>query len=153
VKISDFLDESLIEVNLEARDKRGVIEEMVDLMVRAGKIQNKEKVVEVLMEREDLGSTGIGQGVAIPHGKVEEVSRAVGAFGRSKAGVDFKALDNQGVHLFFMLIAPKSDASMHLKCLARVSRLLKDEDFRRRLREAPTTEEIMRIFTEGDKKL
>ena len=153
MKILDFLDENLIEIDLQAIDKRGIIEEMVSLMIRAGKIRGQDEVVEIFMKREDMVSTGIGHGVAIPQGRVGEVSQTVGTFGRSMSGIDFKALDSQPVHLFFMLVTPKDGVNMHLRCLARVSRFLRDEDFRRRLREATTKKEVMEIFVEGDEKL
>ena len=153
MKVLDFLDENLIEIDLQALDKRGAIEEMVSLMARAGVIRNLDRMVNILMEREDLGSTGIGQGVAIPHGIVDEISQALGTFGRSREGIDFNALDNQPVDLLFVLIAPKGDAGIHLKSLARVSRLLMDLDLRQRLREATSKEEVMGVFAEGDKKL
>ena len=102
------------------------------------------------MEREKLGSTGIGQGVAIPHGKSDSVESLVAALGVSKRGVDFESLDGEPVNLIFLLVAPPDSAGQHLKALARISRLLKDKFFRQALREAKSLEEIQRIIKEED---
>ena len=154
MKITDFLRERSISVNLDAKDKQGVIRELVQLLVRAGEIKpvDEEKIVPVLLARESLGSTGIGQGVGIPHGKSNMVRQLVGAFGVSKRGVDFDSLDGEMANIFFLLLAPEDSAGPHLKALARISRLLKDRYFRESLKEAKDEKQILRIIQQEDQK-
>jgi PTS system nitrogen regulatory IIA component len=113
-------------------------------------LPDKEKPVEILLERERLGSTGIGDGIAIPHGKLKGIQRIICSFGRTKAGIDFQSIDERPTHLFFLLLAPEDSASEHLQALARLSRLLKDDHLRKRLLEADSKEDIYRIITEED---
>ena len=136
--IMGFLDERAIRTNITSQTKEDVIRELVGLLVQAGSIKEKDvqKLVQILLKRESLGSTGIGQGVAIPHGKSDSVSKLVAAFGVSRAGVAFDSLDGEPVYLFFLLVAPEDSAGPHLKALARISRLLKDKHFRESLRSA-----------------
>ena len=154
MKIMDFLRERAISVSLEAKDKEGVIREMVHLLVKGGELKppEEEKIVPVLLARESLGSTGIGQGVGIPHGKSNAVRQLVGAFGISRHGVDFDSLDGEPAHLFFLLVAPEDSAGPHLKALARISRLLKDRYFRESLREAKDEKQVIRIIQQEDQK-
>jgi len=154
VKITDFLREKAISVNLEARNKEGVIREMVQLLVRAGEIKpaDEEKIVPVLLAREALGSTGIGQGVGIPHGKSNGVRQLVGAFGVSRRGIDFDSLDGEPAHIFFLLVAPEDSAGPHLKALARISRLLKDRYFRESLKESKDEKQVLKIIQQEDQK-
>jgi len=154
VKIMDFLREKAISVDLQSRDKEGVIRELVQLLVRAGELKgaDEEKVVPVLLAREALGSTGIGQGVAIPHGKSDCVTKLVAAFGVSQSGVSFDALDGEPVTLFFLLVAPEDSAGPHLKALARISRLLKDKHFRDSLRAAKDEKILVKIIREEDER-
>lgn len=152
MKIVDFLNVHAITTNLEATDKEGVIRELVDLLAKAESIRDKEKLVKSLLEREALGSTGIGQGVGIPHCKSESVRELVAAFGISRKGVDFESLDGEQVYIFFLLVAPQDTTGPHLKALARISRLLKDRYFRDALRAARDEKELFRIIKEEDKK-
>lgn len=154
MKIGDFLREKAISVSLKAIDKPGVIREMVQLLVKAGEVkpQDTDRFVEILLAREALGSTGIGQGVGIPHGKSNCVSQLVGAFGISPRGVNFDALDGEPVYIFFLLVAPEDAAGPHLKALARISRLLKDKFFRDSLREAKEERTVLRIIQQEDQK-
>jgi len=154
MKIMDFLNEKAISVDLQASDKKGAIGELVDLLTKAGVISDKEKnkVSKVMMEREMLGSTGIGQGIGIPHGKCDCVKKLVAAFGLSKKGVDFESLDREPVYIFFLLIAPEDSAGPHLKALARISRLLKDKFFRDTLRNCNSVQEAVRIISQEDQK-
>jgi len=151
MRILDFLSEKNITVDLKARNKREVIEELVDLLVKNGQVADKKKMVQILMEREDLGSTGIGQGIAIPHGKSESAKELSAAFGLSKGGVPFEALDGEPVHIFFLLVAPEGTAGAHLKALARISGLLKDKYFRKKLMTALSVSEIIEIIQEEEK--
>ena len=152
MRISDFLSKDAINVSLQATDKKGVIVELVDVLVVAKKIDERDraKLVQSLLERESLGSTGVGHGIGIPHGKLEGVRELVAAFGISQKGVDFQSLDGDPVYLFFLLVAPQDSAGPHLKALARISRLLKDKFFRNTLRKATSPEEIVEIIHKED---
>ncbi|MBI3322484.1 MAG: PTS sugar transporter subunit IIA [Candidatus Omnitrophica bacterium] len=154
MKIMDFLRDRAISVNLEAKDKEGVIRELVRLLVKAGEIKpaDEEKIVPILLARESLGSTGIGQGVGIPHGKSNVVRQLVGAFGISRRGVNFESLDGESAHIFFLLVAPEDSAGPHLKALARISRLLKDRYFREGLKEAKEEKQVVKIIQQEDQK-
>jgi len=152
VKISDFLNvESIISV-LKSRDKSAAIEEMATWMASCHRELDKQKVLDVLRERERISTTAIGEGVAIPHGKLPGVDRVLAVFARSPEGVDFASLDGAPTHLFFSLIAPENAAADHLKALARISRLLKDEVFRKRLMQAKNEQELYNIIAEEDDK-
>ncbi len=151
VKILDLLSVSCVLPELKANTKKGVLEELVGLLAKEKKVQDSAAVVEVLLEREKLGSTGIGQGIAIPHAKTDHAPGVAAAFGLSKKGVTFDALDGEMVHIVFLLIAPPDAAAAHLKALARISRMLKDKFFRQTLREAKTTEDILRLIREEDR--
>ena len=150
MKIVDFLSQEAISVELEAQTKEEAIKELVQLLHKAKKIKDVNHIVKILMEREELGSTGIGQGIAIPHGKSDTIRTIVAAFGISKKGIGFDALDGESVNLVFLLVAPHDSAGAHLKALAKISRLLKDKFFRQALREAKDTKEVMRIIKEED---
>lgn len=154
MKINDFLRDKAVATTLKSMDKPGVIRELVQLLVKSGdvKASDVDRFVEVLLAREALGSTGIGQGVGIPHGKSNCVNQLVGAFGISSRGVNFEALDGEPVYIFFLLVAPEDAAGPHLKALARISRLLKDKFFRDSLREAPDEKSIVRIIQQEDQK-
>jgi len=154
LKITDFLNDKAISVELVSTDKPGVIRELVHLLVKAGQIKqsDEEKLVPILLAREALGSTGIGQGVGIPHGKSNCVRQLVGAFGLSRRGVNFDSLDGEPVHIFFLLVAPEDSAGPHLKALARISRLLKDRFFCESLKEAKEEKQILRIIQQEDQK-
>ena len=153
--IMEFLDERAVTTNLAAhQNKEAVIQELVKLLVAAGSIKERDvnKLVQTLMKRESLGSTGIGQGVAIPHGKSDAVDRLVAAFGVSRPGVNFDALDGEPVTLFFLLVAPEDSAGPHLKALARISRLLKDKHFRDSLRAAKDEKMLIKIIKDEDER-
>ncbi len=152
MKIMDFLNKKAISVNLKATDKEGVIHELVELLSNAAEIKNKEELIKAVLSREALGSTGIGQGVGIPHAKSQNVKELIAAFGLSKNGVDFDSLDGEPVHIFFLLLAPEESAGPHLKALARISRMLKDKFFRDLLRKAKDENDILRIIQEEDSK-
>jgi len=152
MKILEILDRRFIVPNLTSRGKEGVLRELVRAIAQAEKQVDEERMVEILLERENLGSTGIGEGVAIPHGKSKAVTKLLASFGRSVPGMDFQSLDGKPTHLFFLLVAPEDSAGIHLKALARISRLMKDASFRKRLTEAETGDEIYAVFAEGDEK-
>lgn len=150
MKISEILNKDLLIPNLQSKNKKGVLEELAGVLVAQGKLPDLEKVVEVLLDREKLGSTGIGDGIAIPHGKIKDLGGVVASFGRSREGVDFESIDQKPTHLFFLLVAPENSAGIHLKALARISRLLKDPNFRKRLMEAESQKELFQIISEED---
>jgi PTS system nitrogen regulatory IIA component len=137
---------------LASRDKTGVLRELVRMLARVEKELDEERLLEILLERESLGSTGIGEGVAIPHGKSKDVKKLLASFGRSLPGIDFQSMDGKPAHLFFLLVAPENSAGIHLKALARISRLMKDQTFRKRLMEANSAEEIYSLFSGEDEK-
>jgi nitrogen PTS system EIIA component len=152
MKLLDLLQRGRIVPRLEARDKRGVLAELSEVLVSTGVVSNGRDAVHVLLEREKLGSTGIGEGIAIPHGKLRELKDVVAVFGRSPEGVDFDSMDGAPVQLFFLLMAPENSASTHLKALARISRLLKDRGFREELLQADTQETLFEIISREDEK-
>ena len=154
MKIMEFLNERAIACDLKAQTKEGVIRELVGLLVQAGAVKDKDvdAIMGILKSREALGSTGIGQGVAIPHGKTNVVPHLVGAFGVSRAGVDFSSLDGTPAHIFFLLMAPEDSAGPHLKALARISRLLKDRHFRDSLKQARDEKSVLKLLVDEDQK-
>ncbi|NQT22893.1 MAG: PTS sugar transporter subunit IIA [Candidatus Omnitrophica bacterium] len=154
MKIMDFLKKKAVTADLKSKDKKSAVKELVELLSKAGAIKPKEKesLVKTIMEREALGSTGIGQNIGIPHGKSPNVKELVAAFGLSKQGVNFESLDGEPTHIFFLLIAPEESAGPHLKALARISRLLKDKYFRDMLKDAKDEKELIKILGDEDNK-
>jgi PTS system nitrogen regulatory IIA component len=150
MRILDFLNPNAIVTELTASTKKGVLEELVAILAKEGKVKDAKATVDVLMEREKLGSTGIGQGIAIPHAKTDQAGEVIAAFGLSRRGVQFDALDGDPVNIFFLLVAPPDAAALHLKALARISRLLKDKFFRQSLRETKTPAEILKLIKDED---
>ncbi len=152
--IADFLEEGAVCCELKGETKESVIRELVGLLVKANAIKEKEvpKLVQILLDREALGSTGIGQGVAIPHGKAPFVSRLVGAVGVSKRGMPFDSLDGEPAQIFFLLVAPEDSAGPHLKALARISRLLKEKHFRDSLRASKDEKALLKIIRDEDQR-
>ena len=153
VKITEMLDPAAIVVDLLAGSKDAVLSELTDALLAANPGLSRGEVLRVLQERERLGSTGIGDGVAIPHGKLKNLDRQLIAFGLSHAGVEFDAMDGKPARLFFLLIAPEDAAGAHLKTLARISKLLKGSQLRERLRDAGDQRQIHRIIAEEEEKL
>ena len=152
MKITDILDRRMIIPHLLSKSKEGILRELIHAVVQVEKQIDEGRMLEILLERENLGSTGIGDGVAIPHGKSTDVQRLLASFGRCVPGMDFQSMDGKPTHLFFLLIAPENSAGIHLKALAQISRLMKDPPFRKRLMEAQTTDEIYSLFYEGNDK-
>ena len=154
MKISDFLQVKAISADLKGTQKEEIIEELVGLLITADAIEKKYKgkVVEVLLAREALGSTAIGQGIAIPHGKCDSVTKLTGALGVSKKGIDFDSLDGEPAYIFFLLVAPIDSAGPHLKALARISRLLKDRYFRETLKSLKDEKAIWKLVSQEDER-
>ena len=153
MKITEFLDKRGIKVGLQAAEKEDALKELVDVLADVKDIGDKKSIVKALIEREGLGSTGIGQGIAIPHGKTDRVSELVAVLGISQKGVNFEALDGEPVYIFFLLVAPKETAGPHLKALAQISRLLRDSYFCELLKRCKSAEEVYELMKrEEDKK-
>jgi len=152
VKITDFLTAEGIIPDLAGSDKRAVLNELAEKFAAADGAPAADRVLQVLLEREKISTTAIGEGVAIPHGKLADVDRVRAVFARSTAGVDFASLDGAPTHLFFALIAPEDGAADHLKAMARISRLLKDAAFRDRLLKGTSGRELFDIITVEDQK-
>ncbi len=140
------LHESCIRLQLEATDKEGVLRELAGLVHHRCEPLEREQLDRVLLEREQVGSTGVGNGIAIPHGKVAGLEEILLGFGRSRKGILFDAVDNRPVHLFALILAPVSMADEYLRTLARISRILKDSDSRNRLLQAAHRRDVQEIF-------
>ena len=149
MKILDVLPKEAILSDLKSRDKKGVIEELVIPVARIVGI-NKEEIVRVLMERERLGSTGIGAGIGIPHGKMRDIKSLIVSFGLSRQGVDFESIDGRPANIFFLLVTPENSTGLHLKLLSRISGILKNDSFKERLLNAVDSDEIFSIIKGED---
>ncbi|HMU38021.1 MAG TPA: PTS sugar transporter subunit IIA [Pseudomonadota bacterium] len=152
MKLVDLLRPELVIPELIGRTKPQVLAEFARHLAKMHPGLDAVTLNRVLIEREQLATTAIGEDIAIPHGKVEAATRMIGCVGRSTPGVAFDSLDGKPTHLFFVLIAPENSAGLHLKALARISRVFKDGDFRSRLLGAPTAAEIFRIISEEEQK-
>ena len=152
MKIRDVLHKEAIIIDLKALDKKGVLEELVEPVARIAGVKH-DYLVRVLMERERLGSTGIGEGIGIPHGKLKDLDSLILGFGLSRKGVDFEAMDGQPTHIFFLLVTPENSTGLHLKLLAQISRILKNEYFKQKLLNASDIDEIYSIIKEEEEEL
>jgi PTS system nitrogen regulatory IIA component len=152
VKITDFLTPDRVLADLSGKEKSEVLEEMAHQFADSPSGLDPAQVLRVLQDREKISTTAIGEGVAIPHGKLPSVEKVSGLFARSLRGVDFASLDGEPTFLFFTLIAPQDAAADHLKALARISRLLKDSDLRHRLLAAATSQDLYNIIAIEDQK-
>ncbi len=150
MKMSDFLDAKAVVSDLKATNKKEVLEELCTALVSLHPTLDRDKMVGILLDRERLGSTGVGEGVAIPHGKMGDLAGLIACFGRSEAGVPFEAVDDKPVSLFFLLFAPENSAGVHLKALAKISRLLKRPSVREDLLKAGSKEDVYAILTQED---
>lgn len=150
-KITDYMSEELICLDLKSGNKTDVLKELNTLLNKSGKINNEEKCLETLNNREKLGSTGIGKGVAIPHAKTEYADDLTIAFGVSKNGVNFNAVDDEKVQIFFVFASPLKNSKTYLKILARISRLIRNEGFRKKLINANESVEILQIIDNEEK--
>lgn len=150
MKITEMLRREFVLEQLKAGNKRDALAELAGVFAQGRMKVDSEAMLHVLLERERLGSTGIGDGIAIPHGKLPGLEEMVVSFGRSREGIAFEAMDGKPVHLFFLLMAPENSAGQHLKALAKISRMLKDANFRKSLLEAKLHEDLFRIILEKD---
>ena len=151
MKILEVLQKDAILADLKAADKKGIIEELVTPLAGLAKTDT-ENLVNVLLERERLGSTGIGGGIGIPHGKLKDLDALLLGFGLSRNGVDFESMDGRPTYIFFLLITPENSTGLHLKLLSRISRLLKNDLFKERLCNAANSQEIYSIIEENDEE-
>ena len=152
MKFADFISTDSIQAGLEAGDKEGVIRELATTLVKAGKIAEDEfeSIVKAILKREELGSTGIGRGVAVPHTKHPSVAKLVGTVGVSTEGVDFNSLDGETVQLFFLLVSPPDRPGDHLRALENISRQLRDDTFCKFLKQSKSSEDIRLLLEEAD---
>ena len=152
MKLSEILEEDNIILDLKAKDKNGVLEELAEVVTNHEPSLDTGSLIRVLLERERLGSTGIGDGVAIPHGKFRGVTHPIISFGRSLKGLDFESMDGQPAFLFFLLVAPENSASVHLKALAKIAKIIKNGSFRKVLMEASTKKELYQTIIQNDEE-
>ena len=154
MKLLDFLIADATVEDLKAQEKEGAVKELVEKLVEAGQLTKRaaSAVTKAIMEREALGSTGIGRGIAVPHAKHTAVKRVIGILGRSKTGVNFAAIDGEPVYLVFLLISPPDQPGAHLKALEHISVVLRDENFSRFLRRARDKAELLSLLAEADEK-
>ena len=152
MKIVDLIKRDMVVPALEATDKRGILEELAAYMSSHHARIDRSSLARVLIERESLASTAIGEGVAIPHGKLGAVTEIIACLGRAPTGVDFDSMDGQPTYLFFVLVAPETSTGAHLKALARISRVFKDSEFRRRLLAATDAAAMFQVVSEEDAK-
>jgi len=153
MKIVELLDPQAITADLKASNKAEALAELTDAILRVEGHLDRDEVIAVLQERERLGSTGIGDGVAIPHGKLKNIDKLLISFGRSRSGIDFDSMDGRPAHLFFLLVAPEESVGVHLKTLARISKLLKNVEVRRRLQDAASAADIYQIIAHEEENL
>lgn len=153
MKLSQIINENSIISELKAKNKKSALEELAEAISSQDKTVKRDALVKVLMEREQLGTTGIGDGVAIPHGRLKEISHPVISFGRSKDGLDFESLDGQPTYLFFLLIAPYNSFDVNIQVLAKIARILKSSVFRKKLMDAGSREEIYQTIIQTDDEL
>jgi PTS system nitrogen regulatory IIA component len=153
MKIMEILVKDAVILNLGVPTKRDVLGEMAAALAKVEPQIEADRLLEVLLEREALQSTGIGEGVAIPHGKLAGLDRLVASFARSPEGVDFESIDGQPTYHFFLLVVPEHSGGQYLKALARISRFFRDAAFRQRLSDAESLEEVIRAIDEEDAAL
>jgi PTS system fructose-specific IIA component/PTS system nitrogen regulatory IIA component len=155
MKLGEIIPEGAIVDDLKSSTKEDVVKELVQALVKAGRIDDaiSKKVVKALMDREELGSTGIGQGVAVPHARHDAVTELIGGFGRSKKGIAFDALDGEPVFILFLLLSSKGASSAHLESLAYISRLVRDDKYIKQLRDSADSAGIRALLIEADGRL
>lgn len=150
VKITDYMSEDLIKLNLESKTKESVLNELSELMINSDNISDKNIIKKALTEREELGSTGIGKGIAIPHAKTNGASNLTVAFGLSNNKIDFDSIDEEGVNIFFVFASPIEDSKIYLKVLARISRLIRSESFRNKLLNCKDPASVIKYIDEEE---
>jgi PTS system nitrogen regulatory IIA component len=152
MKIMDYLKKDRVMADLQGTDKQSVLRELSHVLVGTCPVASDEEILQVLLDREKLESTGIGEGIAVPHGRLRKLKDFVLSFGRSAKGVEFDSIDHKPSRLFFLVMAPENSAVNNLKLLSRIVTLLKDASFKKRLMEAPSRHELFQIISEEDEK-
>ena len=152
MKIMDYLNEEWVISDLKGTDKPSILKELSNALVKPCQVTSVEELLQVLLDREKLGSTGIGEGIAIPHGRLKKLKKFFVSFGRSVKGVDFDSIDQKPSHLFFLVIAPENSAVDNLKLLGRIVTLLKEPSFKKRLMEVSSQRELFQVISEEDAK-
>jgi PTS system nitrogen regulatory IIA component len=152
MKILDYLREEWVIPDLKGTDKPSILKELSEVLVKPCQVASAEELFQVLLDREKLGSTGIGEGIAVPHGRLKKLKQFFISFGRSMKGVDFDSIDHNPSQLFFLVMAPENSAVDNLKLLGRIVTLLKDVSFKKRLMEASSKKELFEIISEEDEK-
>jgi len=152
MKIMEYLKEEWMIPELQGTDKASILKELSSVLVKPCQVTSVEELLQVLLDREKLGSTGIGEGIAIPHGRLKKLKKFFISFGRSPRGVDFDSIDQKPSQLFFLVMAPENSAVDNLKLLGRIVTLLKEPSFKRRLMEAPSRKDLFQIISEEDEK-
>ena len=151
VKITDYITEDLIDLDLKSKNRESILVELSKLLERSKNILVEDNdIYKALVDREKLGSTGIGKGVAIPHAKTESAKELTVAFGISRKGIDFNSMDDEEVHIFFVFASPNKDSQIYLKVLARISRLIREENFRQNLMDCKTAKEVIACISEKE---
>ena len=150
MKISDILSPDVIEVNLDIKDKEDSLNKIIALAAKSGKIADVEKVSRTIHEREKLVSTGVGKGFAIPHGKTDAINDIIAAFVITKDPIDFDSIDGEPVRFIFLLVGKETLLNTHIKLLSRISRLMNKDEFRAKLLQAKTKEEVLKIFKDEE---
>ncbi len=153
MNLNEYLDEDLVCELDDDLDKQSVLKKLVDVLKEKGILQNPQEAYDALLEREKLGSTGVGEEVAIPHAKLKSIEDVIILLAISRKGVDFESLDNQPVKIFFLVLAPVKKMNLHLKTLARISRLIKSTDFKERVLKSQSKDEVLKILKEEESKL
>ena len=146
MRLRDLLDESVVKVGLECLDKEECFEEMIDILVRAGRVSDRQGALEAVRQREGQGTTGIGQGVAIPHGKHASIPTLTAAVGLSTKGIEFDAIDGVPVRAVFLLLARTDDPGPHVRALAEIARLVQTPGFYRKLTEAKSPKDVLNLL-------
>ncbi len=152
MRLSDLINKRLIDLSLQAKGKKETLEELADLLAKQRIIPDREKLVKILLERESLGSTGVGNGIAIPHAKTDLAKKIIIAFAKSDKGIDFDSLDKKPVYLVFLIIAPEEAHETYLRVLARISRLLHEERIRNGLRAAQSPRQVINLIRKEEKE-
>lgn len=150
MKIMDILDNKSVILPLKSKEKKAIIKELIEVLAQNHKVKDKEEAFKSVIEREKLGSTGVGLGIAIPHGRTSAVDKLVGALGISPTGVEFESLDGEPVHFVFLVLSPLEATGDYLRAISRVARLFKDKFFREALKNVSTVEEAIKIIKQED---
>lgn len=146
MKLSDVLDETVIKAELESEDKEEVFAELIELLVRAGQVRDRDAALQAILTREDMATTGIGNGIAVPHGKDASIPTLTAALGISRSGIEYDAADGGPVHVVFLVLAEVNNPGPHVQCLGEIARLLMVPGFCERVRRAENAEQVLELI-------